>query len=288
MHHLAILTSVRVPELLDYDKKLVLELMKLGINAEPVIWETEADKLTEFDSALFRTTWGYHEKSIKFIKFLDFIDKIKIPVFNPTSIIRENLHKFYLNELIKYELPTIDTIFVEKNSGRKLKEHIGNKYWNQFIIKPAISAGSYETHLLSLNDWNKTDEIYSNMNETSDLLIQRFIPEIQTIGEWSTIFFNPEYHYTINKVPKSGDYRVQTTFDGVYTKRIPPLDVLETSHKAASIYFDKCLYIRVDGVISEDQFKIMEIEMIEPDLYLDIYPEAIPVFADNIANRILK
>ena len=111
------------------------------------------------------------------------------------------------------------------------------------------------------------------------------MPEIFE-GEISTIFFNRDYHYTVRKVPKEGDFRVQTLFGGTYTQITPPDFVLEASKKAMELFVDECLYIRVDGVISNNEFYIMEVEMIEPDLYLDIVPEGIPVLAKEINIRI--
>jgi glutathione synthase/RimK-type ligase-like ATP-grasp enzyme len=286
MIHLAILTSERVPDLLEYDQQLVVELSNYDIIAEPIVWETQKEKLKNYEAAIFRTTWGYHEKYHKFLLFLDYLDSLKIPIFNPVRIIRKNLHKFYLRELPDVNIPIIDTVFVDKNSGISLKSIISEKKWDKFIIKPAVSAGAYRTHLINDYSEDGAEEIFRSMNLESDLLIQKYILEIKTDGEWSTIFFNRDYHYTVNKIPKHGDFRVQTLFDGKYTVCNPPENILEISKRAAELFLDECLYVRVDGVRSNGQFLIMEIEMIEPDIYLDYHPEGIPIFAKSIAKRL--
>ena len=286
MIHLAILTSERVPDLLEYDKKLVEGLLMHDIIAEPVVWETQSTELANYDAVLFRTTWGYHEKYHKFLLFLDYLDSLKIPIFNPVRIIRKNLHKFYLRELPELNIPTIDTVFVDRNSEITLKSIISEKKWDKFIIKPAVSAGAYKTHLINDYSDDGAEEIFRSMNLESDLLVQKYIPEIITDGEWSTIFFNRDYHYTVNKIPKPGDFRVQTLFDGKYTVCNPPENVLEISKRTAELFLDECLYVRVDGVRSNGQFLIMEIEMIEPDIYLDYHPEGISIFAKSIAKRL--
>lgn len=288
MIHLAILTSERVPDLLEYDQKLVVELIKYDIIAEPVVWETQRSRLTKYDAALFRTTWGYHEKFHPFLLFLDHLDSLKIPIFNPVQVIRKNLHKFYLKELHFYDIPIIETVFVDKKSDENLNSIISEKKWDKFIIKPAVSAGAYNTHLINDYSLDKAEDIFREMVSENDLLLQKYLPEIKVDGEWSTIFFNRDYHYTVNKVPKPGDFRVQTLYEGKYTVSSPPLNVLETSVKAAELFLDECLYVRVDGVQSDDQFLIMEIEMIEPDIYLDYHPEGIPIFAKSIAKRLLN
>ncbi len=286
MIHLAILTSERVPNLLEYDQKLVKELLKYDIIAEAVIWETQSSKLLNFDAALFRTTWGYHEKFHAFLVFLDYLDSLKIPVLNPVRIIRKNLHKYYLRELPSFDVPIIDTVFVDKSSDISLQSLITDKNWDKFIIKPAVSAGAYKTHLINNYSEDGSEGIFRALVLNYDLLIQKYIPEIKTDGEWSTIFFNRDYHYTVNKIPKHGDFRVQTLFDGTYTVCNPPDNVLDVSKRAAELFLDECLYVRVDGVRSNGQFLIMEIEMIEPDIYLDYHPEGIPIFAKSISKRL--
>ena len=141
MKKIAILTCEKMPDLLEYDRKVVDELKKYDIIAQPVAWETEYDDLKNFDFAICRTTWGYHLDIERFEKFLDFLEEIKIPTLNPVNIIRYNLHKFYLKDLAEKGINILSTAFISKDSEIQLIDVINQNNWDKFVIKPAISAG---------------------------------------------------------------------------------------------------------------------------------------------------
>lgn len=281
---IGILTSVDMKKLLDYDQKLSNKLNANGIITETIEWEKANENNLKADMLLFRTTWGYHREIEKFKRFLDLIDKKGIPSYNPTSIIRGNLHKFYLKHLEDKGIKIIPTIFIEQNSRINLEEFISEKGWEKFIIKPAVSAGSYNTVVGSLKSV-QDDSLFFEKSKTNDLLLQKYMPEIRSTGEFSTIFLG-DYHYTVLKTPQNGDYRVQRDFGGVYTKTTPPTEVLRASKEIADIYKSRSLYIRVDGVFAGGEFYLMEVEMIEPDLYMNIVPKAIDIYYELIMERI--
>lgn len=284
MKKVIILTSLMVPELLDYDQELMHQLKSLGLNVDFVVWETEKEKLIGSDLVIFRSTWGYHLKINEFKEFLDFLDENKIKSLNPTNIIRKNLHKFYLKELRDSGFDILDTIFVDINSNQSIIEII-REDWDKFIIKPAISAASSDTYLFDKTSLEKASEVFNELYRNGDILLQRFYPEVKN-GEISTIFFNRNFHYSVRKTPMKNDYRVQSTFGGFYEVIHPEKHILEAVKNAAYQFIDNCLYVRVDGLVVDNRFRIMEIELIEPDLYLNIFPDGIPVLANEILKRL--
>ena len=281
MKKIGLLTCREMKGLLDYDRKLIKELELRGFEAEACVWQ-DGD-IEKYDCLVFRTTWGYHEDIEKFRAFLDKIDRAGIPLMNPLHIIRKNLHKFYLKDMHDNGVDIIPTEFLKQGGNYKIGTIIKNKGWDKFIIKPAVSAGSYRTRLFSAGDSQGYSSFLNNVINNTDVLLQKYMPEIKSTGEWSTIFLSMDYHYTVLKTPREGDYRVQKDFGGIYSSVNPPAIVLETAKEIAKPYLNDCLYVRVDGVESNGKFYLMEVEMIEPDLYMNIFPEAIPVFANRIA-----
>jgi glutathione synthase/RimK-type ligase-like ATP-grasp enzyme len=287
MKSVAILTSLNMPDLMPYDIEVIGMLNDSGrISAKPIIWETQARELINFDAAIFRTTWGYHEKPQQFLDFFDFLDDIKIPTLNPMKIIRRNFHKFYLRDLIDRGYDVIPTRFIPKNSCSSLSEIIIETGWNKFIVKPAISAGSYRTHLFGSAEIQNAGKVFDELNRTDDLLVQQYLEEVETLGEFSTIYFNGGYNYTVNKIPQHGDYRVQFTYGGKYRQIEPDEAIREATRQIASQFVDECLYVRVDGLYSEGRFMLMEVEMLEPDLYMNINPQAKQEFVKAILRMI--
>jgi len=284
---IAILTSKIMADLQPYDRELLNRLNEISnVNASPVIWEESINKLNDFDAAVFRTTWGYHEEIVLFKEFLSYLDTLNIPVLNPTDIIRENLDKSYLKTISDEGINIIQTEYIEQGTDFDLPKFIAEKKWQSFIIKPRISAGSYKTFLCSIDDMASAQSDFDNLINSNNIMLQEFRPEVKTEGEFSTIFFNRDTHYTINKIPQSGDYRVQYQFGGKYRLVQPNEITMKRTWEAAELFIDKCLYVRVDGLFFKNDFHIMEVELIEPDLYLNLVPEFIPIFAEEIIKRI--
>jgi hypothetical protein len=109
--------------------------------------------------------------------------------------------------------------------------------------------------------------------------------EIRHEGEWSLMFFGGKFSHAVLKTPLPGDFRVQSDFGGKSRSAEPPAFVLECAVRAVQAV-TPTLYARVDGVVNQAQFRIMELELIEPALFLSSHPAAPERFADAIANAL--
>ncbi|UPQ79572.1 hypothetical protein M0M57_01740 [Flavobacterium azooxidireducens] len=266
---IGILTCARLPELLESDQKLIPLFAKKNIAAKAVIWDDESVDWTEFDYLIFRNTWDYYQKEITFNLWLDKIESLGIKTLNPISIIKKNKHKFYLKELEKEGISILPTIFLEKNSTSNLKELIPES-WEKIVIKPAFSAGSYLTKLIDRSELESIQTEFKKHFETKDFLLQEFRPEIKELGETSFIFFDGKFSHAVNKKPVENDFRVQIQYGGKYTLIQPNADLLLQAELVLSKIPEKLLYARVDGIVIENKLHLMEIELIEPDLYFDL------------------
>ncbi|HKO76446.1 MAG TPA: hypothetical protein VJU52_04480, partial [Flavobacterium sp.] len=132
----------------------------------------------------------------------------------------------------------------------------------------------------------KVNDEYTKIAQEKELLFQEFIPEIQTLGETSFIFFNKKFSHAVNKKPIDGDFRVQSQFGGRYTLIQPSLELIEKAQKVVNTFHDKLLYARVDGIVIDTELHLMEIECIEPDLYFDISEGALERFVTSIIELI--
>jgi glutathione synthase/RimK-type ligase-like ATP-grasp enzyme len=119
-----------------------------------------------------------------------------------------------------------------------------------------------------------------------ELLLQEFIPEIQSLGETSFIFFNKKFSHAVNKKPVEGDFRIQVQFGGKYTLVEPNSNLITQAQKIVNRFADDLLYARVDGIIIDNQLHLMEVECIEPDLYLNLSDGATERFTQAIINSI--
>lgn len=266
---IGILTCARLPELLESDQKLIPLFAKENIAAKAVIWDDESVDWTEFDYLIFRNTWDYYQKEIAFNLWLDKIESLGIKTLNPISIIQKNKHKFYLKELENQGISILPTIFLEKNSTSNLQTLIPES-WEKIVIKPAFSAGSYLTKLIDRSELKSIQTEYKEHFETKDFLLQEFRPEIKELGETSFIFFDGKFSHAVNKKPVENDFRVQIQYGGKYSLIQPNADLLLQAELVLSKISEKLLYARVDGIVIENKLHLMEIELIEPDLYFDL------------------
>ncbi len=286
MKKIGIITSDEQPQLVEYDRDIVKLLEERDIIAEPLVWDNPRNPWESYDMLLMRTAWGYNHKPVEFRNLLDYFEAQELNVWNPAFIMKENMHKFYLKRLIEAGFDVIPTLFLEPENINYIKEIAESTGWKKFVIKPAISASAYNTYVISdLNRFREDDGLKEKF-VGKQFLFQRYINEIQTYGEWSIIFFSNGFSYSVLKVPKKGDYRVQFFFGARYYRLQPPDYVYKAAKNVADFYIKNCLYIRVDGVESEGKFYIMEVEMIEPDLIMNMVPEAKQHFADAILEKL--
>jgi glutathione synthase/RimK-type ligase-like ATP-grasp enzyme len=282
---IGLLTCEKLPELTLADQQLIPELAKHNIIAKAVIWSDKTINWNDFDYLIFRNTWDYFEKETEFNLWLDQIEKLGIKTLNAIEIIKQNKHKFYLREMEKEGILILPTIFIDKNENLNLAE-ITPKHWKKAVIKPAFSAGSYLTTVFDTSDIEKTNDEYTKIAQEKELLLQEFMPEIQTLGETSFIFFNKKFSHAVNKKPVDGDFRVQSQFGGEYTLIQPNQELIDKAQKVVNTFDDKLLYARVDGIVIDGELHLMEIECIEPDLYFDISEGTLERFVASIVELI--
>ncbi len=216
---------------------------------------------------VIRTPWDYFLRYEEFSNWLSGLRNIKTPVWNSLDVISKNIHKFYLKDFETAGIPIIPTVFVNKHSNTDLNKVLNEKIWNKAVIKPAISGNAYKTYVVSVNETgiqSKLDELLKD----NDVLVQKFIDEIQT-GEWSLLFFDKKYSHSVLKVPKSNDFRVQSSFGGEYLYKEAPRKLIEQAQIIVDNITDVLLYARVDGININETLYLMELELIEPDLFLN-------------------
>lgn len=269
---IALLTCKNWPNAFEKEQALATEF-STNIDVDVVIWNDPSVFWASYDCLIFRTVWDYFEYPVEFAAWLDVLEKLNVKTFNPLAVIKRNQHKFYLQDLEKQGIDIIPTVFIPKNTVLDLS-FLKEKKWDKAVIKPAISAGSYLTTLFSQNESAHIEAEYAQIALERDLLVQPFMPEIQTMGEVSLVFFQGAYSHAVLKKPKAGDFRIQSQFGGQYQAYEPDASVLATAQNIVKTFGGDLLYARVDGILKDGNFLLMELELIEPDLYFDYAPDA--------------
>lgn len=221
-------------------------------------------ELQDYNLVLPLFAWGYHEKSNAWFALLNKLEAANIALANPVNLLRWNSHKSYLLELATYNIPIVPTIIAPLT--KSILSDAREKFSSDIlIVKPPISGGSEATYKLEYTD----DEMICSAHQNADMMIQPYLSNIATIGEYSLLYFGGQYSHAILKRPKQGDFRVQYIFGGSEKSITPTLQMQMIAEKTIAHLPSKPLYARIDLVSGNDgQLKLMEIECIEPSLFL--------------------
>ena len=248
-----------------------------GAQVEPVAW-TEPGDLSGFDLVLPLVAWGYHLDYTRWLAFLEQAEQAHLPLVNPPALLRWNSDKAYLAELGDAGVPTVPTMAVESCSDADLEEGRRRFGVEWLVIKPPVSASAMGAHRIGRNDDLPPE------SRGRPMIVQPLIEEIARTGEFSLMLFNGQYSHAVVKRPRSGDFRVQE-YHGGETRpcEAPPAGAVALAQAALAAAPQRATYARVD-IIPDDQatLRIMELELIEPALFLDHAPDAGAAFVRSI------
>lgn len=284
MKKLAFVTYKNQPQLHPDDHLAVAALQKQGLEVTPALWDDPAINWQGFDAVILCSCWDYHERIGEFRDWLAQLENIKL--WNPLPLVRWNMDKGYLRDLVLWGVPVVETRWLQQGEQADLAALLVETGWQDAVIKPTIAAGAYHT-------WRTTPaqaaEHQAHLDEVlgfSGVMIQRYMPQIADEGEWSLLFFNKQYSHAVLKKPQSGDFRVQEMYGGQTEGITAPAELIAQAQKVVEAVPHKWLYARVDGVRENGQLVLMELEMVEPYLYMGHAPGSEERFAEAVARLV--
>ncbi len=285
--HVALVTSVDLPELFGGEKLLIPALQHLGIRVSVCIWTDPQVQWRDFDAVIIRCPWDYHEKLAMFLDWLAVLRRDQVRVINELDTLHWNLNKKYLFELTQLQLPVIPSFCLSPQDQRSLSELMDMMGSTQLVIKPVQSAGAWRTLRVNPENIAEVNVDFEQWRTEQDFLVQIFMPEIMSEGEWSLIFFKGEFSHALVKRAKSGDFRVQSDHGGTVHVAQAPQAMIAQSQRILGALKQMPCYARVDGVVRDGQFMLMELELLEPELFLEIDPQAPHRFAKAIQSLLV-
>lgn len=247
------------------DELLKSFLTKKGLDFVFEVWDNPAVDWEQYDALIIKSPWDYFEKAATWYAWLDKVKHLK--VLNPVSVLRWNSDKIYLQEIADAGFDIVPSEWLDKGKSPDWDQLFSHFDTKRLIIKPRISGGALHTYALSDHDSHKMEEIEELLQEF-DFMAQPFIQQIPDKGEWSFIFFNNQLSHTILKTAKEGEFRVQHFFGGTIHAVEAPSYLLKTAQELVNQFAKGCLYARVDGVEIEGQLHLVELELIEPLLFM--------------------
>jgi glutathione synthase/RimK-type ligase-like ATP-grasp enzyme len=243
-------------------------LVAAGLEVEARPWSEPGD-LSGFDLVLPLIVWGYHLRFAEWHALLDRMEAERLPVVNPVALLRWNSDKAYLAELHAAGVTTVETRLTKALTMGDLDDARAAFANDTLVIKPPVSAAADGTHRIAPGEGIPQAALGRPM------LIQPWMAAITATGEYSLMFFGGEFSHTIVKRPKPGDFRVQPHLGGSEEPCDPPPGAKALARAALSAAPAEAAYARVDMVAdNEGQLRIMELELIEPALWLEHAPDS--------------
>lgn len=267
----------------DDDHELRLALASLGVAVRPVLWGGETPPGT---TVVIRSTWDYVDHVDRFRAWLDHLDEVGATVHNPTSTIRWNLHKRYLTDLAARGVPVVPTRLLAQGSPVTLAEIASATGWDDVVVKPAIGATARLTIHQAREGTEAAAAHLARVLVAEDVLVQPFVPSITSQGETSVVAVAGTPVHAVRKRAKAGEWRVQYDFGGT----VEPIGLDDDLVRAARIVLAALdtvpLSARIDLARFDGELHLMELELIEPNLFFDLVPASAKRFAEALIDRL--
>ena len=260
----------------DLESHLLLEILEQrGVGTRLVPWDSAVD-WSAVDLVVIRSTWDYFERLDEFLQWAVFVESVT-QLANPSSVIRWNIHKGYLLDLAAADVGVVPTRLLPQGTIDVPMDLLPD---GELVIKPAVSLGAIGALRTRSDDPRATAHIVE-LARSGDVLVQPFIPSVLDSGEISLMFAGGHLSHAVRKVPAPGEYRVQDHHGGTVQPHRATPDEIAIAEAALTVAPSLTSYARVDLVSTDRGPVVMELELVEPALFLDTDPHAAAKFVDT-------
>ncbi|MFJ2113974.1 RimK family alpha-L-glutamate ligase [Streptomyces sp. NPDC087850] len=266
----------------DVDLPLIVGALRArGLDAEAVAWDTEGHDWSAYDSVVIRSTWDYWRRLDTFLARADDISAVT-RLYNPAGVVRWNSDKRYLADLADRGVPTVPTVFIAPGEKIVLPEQ------GHFVVKPTVSAGSRGAARYAEGMTAGAERHVEQLHAAGETaMVQPYLPRIAE-GERALVHFGGTFSHALRKGPVLTDIGVidnnRVAHPGLTAHR-PSRAEAEVAAAALRAVPGQgpALFARVDLAVGDDGTPVvMELELIEPNLFLTHSPDGLGRFADTI------
>lgn len=268
----------------DVDEDLLLAALRTrGVEARMVAWNDPDADWDEAIPTVIRSTWDYIHDLPRFLAWAERTERAA-PLWNSARIVSWNAHKSYLGELARAGHAVVPTEFVARGSKTNLLSILDTRGWNDVVVKPAVSAGSFGTVRVARTELERGETHLAHLLATRDVLVQRYVASVDDYGERALVWIEGEFTHAVRKTP-----RFTGEAENVSAALPIARDELALGDAVLAPHARELLYARVD--IARDERgapMVMELELIEPSLFLRQSTAALERFADVIRARLAR
>ncbi len=285
---IALATCMKLAEP-DVDEVLLVAALEArGAAVRLLPWDDTNESAHEDELVVIRSTWNYYTDVDAFLEWVDRTGRVT-RILNPPSVIHSNARKTYLRDLERRGIDIVPTEFVRRNEVRRVEEIVTAREWDTIVVKPVVSAASFSTQRFESARLDDAQRFLDDLTRERDVMVQRWMPAIDSYGERSLVWIDGELTHAIRKSPR---------FVGgveVVSEEVPIADAERAfAENVLAPLAKELLYARVDVVPDESDSpagdnagqtpRLMELELIEPSLFLKQSTHAL----DRLTTAILR
>lgn len=276
-HRVALVTMEPMPANAEH-AALAAALDKRGVVPVDVAWDHPFFDWSKVEVAVLRSTWDYHLQPERFLEWTRRVPRL----LNPQRVVEWNAHKGYLRQLEARSVPTIETVWVPAGPPPLLPKLMEQHGWHQAVVKPCISGGAHQTLRCSVLDWKDGQKVLAEICAKGEAMVQPYLPTVETSQERSLIFIDGVFSHAVRRDP------VLTTKQHAHSLAVAADDEKWVAeHALRGLGFGPLLFARVDVIRDErGDVRVMELELIEPSLFLAAHPPAADALAEAIVRRL--
>jgi len=261
------------------DVLIVQALEARGCHVTPAPWNGPFEPFADADLVVVRSTWDYFEAANAFAEWLHALESVRGEVVNSPRLMAWNSNKTYLLDLAEGGAPLPPTRLCSPNPA-SLATAMHELGLAEAIAKPVIGAGASGLTIMRRDDQSSLERAAVALHY--DALVQPLIAEIRTHGETSAMFCHGEFSHAVVKRPKLGSILVQHEHGGHTEPSTLTPEQLAVARSVLNLLPEPALFARIDMVLVDTQSLLMEVEVIEPELFVRHSPCAPNRFANAL------
>lgn len=298
MKTLALVTAIAATGHDDDLAPLLEACTRAGLHVRVVAWDDATVSWRRFDAVLLRSPWDYTERLVEFLGWCDRVQQ-STRLLNPLPVVRWNTDKHYLAELEGAGVPVVPTVFVEPEAEplEALQVFLAGEVAEEFVVKPAVSAGSRDTQRYSrAQDFAAGNHIARLLEQGRSTMLQPYLRSVDSAGEAALIYFDGQFSHAIGKGallrPEEPATATPHATGDITPREADPIErqLAESVLSAVQqlLQLDQPLpYARID-LIRDDAGnpRLLELELTEPSLFFAQAPGSVERFAANLARHL--
>jgi hypothetical protein len=278
---LRIATCMTLPEPDEDEAPLLAALAERGVAARMAAWEDPGEPWDAPVPTVIRSTWNYIHHLDDFLAWAARA-AAAAPLLNPLGVIAQNAHKSYLAALERRGHPIVPTLFLRRGARVALGCAAGERGFERIVVKPTVGAGSFATRRFDSPDDPAAQAFVDQLVAERDVMVQAYVPSVEDHGERALVWIDGALTHAVRKTPRFGG-----DVEEVSAPVAIAADERALAEAVLAPYAAELLYGRVD--VARDAAgrpMIMELELIEPSLFLLRHPPALARLADALARRL--